>query len=248
MNALERLLALTQLRNISKEILYVALADASSIDLIGTLRICFYTRDIHCGLGKRKLGRWCFEWFAIFHPTIFIRLMQYIPTVGRWDDLLYINHIPMESLVFTYFQTQLQVDKINMILGYQVSFCAKWLPSEGKSFHKQYPYKFNRLLRAFNMSPKQYRHELKVLRRHANVPEHFINSKEWNKLVYTSIPKQSLKKHTKTFLKFDNKHFKASNPSYNVDTSNMYTLQTLEEITDTPRYEFINQLVESVVI
>lgn len=233
-------------QKIDRNMLFFLLSEASMIDIVSTLRICIYIRDISFGLGKRKMGRWCYEWIAIYHPTIFIRIIPHIPYYGRWDDLLYINHPNFEHLIFQFIQTQLHIDKWNMMIGQPISFCAKWLPSEGKTFHKTYPDKFQRLLNTLNMTPKEYRQQLKLLREYANIPEQLICKKEWNKVNYNLIPKQSLQKHTNTFLKFDFDRFIQFDKK--IFSMKSERFENLTDIIDTLRYFFINQIIESLSV
>lgn len=245
MIVLQRLLTACQ-QNTNKNTLFQLLSEASIVDLVSTIRLCFYTRDISYGLGKRKMGRWCFEWIALYHPTLFIRLISYIPYYGRWDDLLYIDHQSFEPLIFQFIQMQLEIDMWNMMIGLHATFCAKWLPSEGKSFHKSYPDKFQRLLSALHLTPKEYRQRLNVLRQYTKVPEQLICKKNWKNIDYNLMSKHALHKHTKTFLKFDSLRF---NECHHTKPQQLrLRLKRLVDIIDSSRYTFINQIFESLTI
>lgn len=239
MNPLEYVLVCSRQKTVNRLELVMYLDMSAQNDLLSTISICFFIRDCRNGLGKRKVGRWCFNWIATRHPTLFIKLISYIPVYGRWDDLLAIENTLFESIIFQYISLQLQRDTWNMITGDSISYCAKWLPSEGKSFSKSYPEKFQRLLKTLKKTPREYRKYLKTLRRCGQVVEHFISTEEWNRIDYSTIPKKSLVKHKNLLQTLDPMEYKQAR----LAIGNRIIKDKLSDIMDDTRYkEFYKEL------
>lgn len=161
-------------RNMTKSQLYYILNEASYTNLIETITECFYIRDHRKGKGERKIGRLCFNWIADMHPMIFLRIMRYIPEFGRWDDLLYITNEFVQPFIYKYISNQIHHDILQMTIGCPISTCAKWMPSEGKTFARHYSNQFHALIRQLGMTLKEYRIKLSTLRRYLNIPEHYL--------------------------------------------------------------------------
>ena len=181
--------SITQLpRDIDKSRLYHILNMNVLSNLHDTITDCIFVRD-HCyGMGERKLGRLCLNWMADTHPVIFLKIFKYIPYFGRWDDLLYITNPYVLPYIHSFISNQINEDYLNMKLGLPISMCAKWLPTEGKSFARKYKNQFLSLLKAMNLTPKEYRIRLGILRKHINLPEHHICTKKYMNIKFDSLP------------------------------------------------------------
>lgn len=161
-------------RTIPKNQLYYFLDHASIQNLLETITDCFYIRDHRKGRGERALGRLCFNWIADRHPMLFLRVMRFIPEYGRWDDLLHIQSEYLQPYINKYISNQIHHDILQMVIGCPISTCAKWMPSEGKSFARHYASKFYSLLQELGMDVKEYRIKISTLRRYLNIPEHAL--------------------------------------------------------------------------
>jgi hypothetical protein len=139
-----------------------------------TVTDCFYIRDHRHGRGERDLGRMCFNWLADYHPVLFLKLFHHIPEYGRWDDLLYITNSYIRPYIYNFLAIQINTDYFNMTIGKPITTCAKWMPSEGKSFARHHKQQFTQLLQHMKMTPKEYRVRISVLRKYLNIPEHYL--------------------------------------------------------------------------
>lgn len=162
--------------------IYSWLSKSSDANLVNTITDCFYIRDHRKGKGERKLGRICFNWIADHHPMIFLRVMKFIPEFGRWDDLLHITNELLQPYIYKYISNQIHHDILQMSIGYPISTCAKWLPSEGKSFARHHSIQFKLLLQNLGMNMKEYRIKMSTLRKYIYIPEHDICTKNYPSL------------------------------------------------------------------
>lgn len=192
-------------RDIPKAQLYYLLTYKSvSESLLDTITDCFYIRDHRHGRGERALGRMCFNWIADVHPAIFLKLIPFIPEYGRWDDLLYITNPQVVPYIYFYIQNQIQTDRFNMSIGLPISTCAKWLPTEGKSFVRRHKRQFQALLRHLNITPKEYRIHMSVLRKYLQLPEHIVCSAQSDARIKKQLTQMELsngarKKYSKIY-------------------------------------------------
>lgn len=222
------------------------LNEASKENLTETICLCFYIRDIHLGLGKRQMGRWGFEWISISHPQLFLKLMMYIPSYGRWDDLLYIHNPSIENLIFQYYATQLHTDFFHLSVGLPLSLCAKWLPTEGKAFAKKFPDKFQRLLQFLNMNKKTYRKRISILRKALYIPEQIVCQQEWYDVDYSRFTRGATQKHHASFRRFDRTNFDEWAASQPIKDKTVKPKQ--EDTMNSERYTPLRQVLESVPI
>jgi hypothetical protein len=102
---------------------------------------------------------------------VFVAVLSKVPEVGRWDDLLCINHHSvLEKYCFPLIKAGLEQQ--NQLL-------CKWLPRKGT---------IAVLLRKYlNMSPKQYRKTLVSL---TNVVETLMCAKQWDSIDFETCKKE----------------------------------------------------------
>lgn len=56
-------------------------------DSLGAMRCLFYARDIHGGLGERRVFRVLLTYIANKHTEELRKNIDKIPEYGRWDDV-----------------------------------------------------------------------------------------------------------------------------------------------------------------
>lgn len=189
----------------TKDDLYMTLSLHHPADSIMT---AFHIRShLAGGMGNRDLGRQCFNWIADCYPFVFIRVIHLIPKYGRWDDLLYIENASVQPFLFQTIAIQLQQDILHVMNGRSVSTCAKWMPSEHKSFARKYPSKFKALLATLGMTKQKYRTILSLLRHSTASTEHFLCTKKFDSLCYDTVPYNAMQRYEKLFLKKDTERF-----------------------------------------
>lgn len=64
------------------------------------MKCLFYLRDARGGAGERRFFRVVIHWLAKEHPEAVRRNIEYIPTVGRVDDLYTLVDTPLEKEMF----------------------------------------------------------------------------------------------------------------------------------------------------
>ncbi len=167
-----------------------ALRDQDENDILGrfirafaedrdmALRTLFYARDIRGGLGERRTFRVILRWLAVNEPGTVRKNMGNIAEYGRFDDLLELMGTPCEDDMVSLIGKQLADDVKALYTGGDVSLLAKWLPSVNTSSREAVG-KARRLVRALNMSEKEYRKTLSALRERIRIIENSLRKKDY---------------------------------------------------------------------
>lgn len=130
------------------------------------LKCLFYLRDCRKGQGERRFFRVVLNWLARENPDMVRRNLEFIPRLGRWDDLYSLVDTPVEQVAFRLMRDQIFLD----LEAEAPSLAAKWAKSENSSSEETQ--RLGRKTRlAFCMSPKQYRKTLSKLRNRIRVVE-----------------------------------------------------------------------------
>lgn len=171
------------------------------------LRNLLHMRDIRGdtgGYGIRDNTRNLLKWISINKPEIFkdTRLLQLIPTVGRWDDLFVLvvdeqkqkvskGQIDVSRAVIKLLGTELMKEVPNGLL-------CKWLPKTGVVASK---------LRSYvKLDPKAYRQRLVKFR---NVVETKMCNRQWSTIEYNKIPSKAGFIYRNAFRKQDGSRYEA---------------------------------------
>ena len=150
------------------------------------LKCLFYLRDVRGGQGERRFFRVVIKWLANKHTDAMRRNLIYVPEFGRWDDLYAFIGTPLENEAFDIMYHQLAND----VECKTPSLLAKWLKSENTSSAD------SRRLAAltrkhFNMTPRQYRKTLSVLRQRIKVLERLMSENRWDEIEFDKIPSKA---------------------------------------------------------
>ena len=152
------------------------------------LRCLFYLRDVRGGQGERRFFRICIRWLAKNYPEAVKRNLEWIPFMGRWDDLYELVDTPLEEDSFNLIANQLITDMTCAKNG--ISLCAKWMKSENCSSVES-----KRLAKItrdhLSLTSKQYRQMLSKLRAKINVLERLMSANEWNRIEFDKIPSKA---------------------------------------------------------
>jgi len=161
-----------------------------------TMKLLFFARDCRGGLGERQTFRDMYLKLYELNKTTFINNLKYIPTYGRWDDLIYfmkIRKIGVQKKIVRLLQQGLTDKDTRLLVG-------KWMPREsGKD--KQIATQIAKLLK---LDMKEYR---QLISKNSNTVEQLICKKKWNEIKYENLPSLAMNKYTKTFLKNDYERF-----------------------------------------
>ena len=112
--------------------------------------------------------------------------MEYIPLVGRWDDLYVLNRTPLEKDMYKFMKKQFLLD-LNCKTP---SLLAKWMKSENAS-SKESRYLALKTMQAFDMKPKMYRKALATLRERINVLERLMSEGRFDEIEFDKIPSRA---------------------------------------------------------
>lgn len=171
---------------------------AFSEDPLLAMKMLFYARNIRGGLGERRTFRILVKYMANYHPEIMLKNIDLIPIFGRWDDLYVLIGTRLESDMFNLIKNQLETDLKNMINNKPISLLAKWLKSTS-GISKENA-KIGRLTaKNLDLSYKEYRQTLSMLRNKLNIVEKNMSKDEWDKIVYREVPALAMKRYKNAF-------------------------------------------------
>ena len=170
------------------------------------MRLLFYVRDIRGGQGARRVFRIILKHLAQTHPELVIENRYNIAEFGRYDDLLCLLDTPLKEQISEYLRTMALADLICSMNGESVSLLAKWLPSENASSAETKRYA--KILReSWNMSPKEYRQMLSLLRNRINVVETYMSSGNWDNIKFDEVPSKASLYYRNAFFRHSSKNY-----------------------------------------
>ena len=168
------------------------------------MKCLFYLADIRGGQGERRFFRIVSKWLANEHTEVMRRNLQYVPEYRRWDDLYEFVGTPLESAAFTLMYHQLQLD----VQSKTPSLLAKWLKSENTS-SRESRFLANKTREYFNMSHKEYRKTLSILRERIRVLERLMSAGRWDEIEFDKIPSRAGMIYKNAFARHDLERMKS---------------------------------------
>lgn len=142
-----------------------------------TIRALLWCRDIRGGAGERQQFRDLVK--SIQDRDTVLRIMDKIPEVGRWDDMLVFAGTEFEQSAFM---------RIQDALAEEDALCAKWMPRKGDTAVK--------LRKFMDLTPKQYR---KLLVNISNTVESLICDNKWKLVDFNKVPSKASAKYSGAF-------------------------------------------------
>ena len=144
-------------------------------------RIALWARDVRQGAGERQIFKNIMAYLdKNGHTDHAYALMNKVPELGRWDDLL----IELQSQELRNHSFNMITDAIRNNNG----LCAKWMPRKGSTAVA--------LRNHMGMSPKSYRKTLVNL---TNVVETHMCAKDWNGINFNHVPSLAASRYKKAF-------------------------------------------------
>lgn len=177
------------------------------------LRNLVHLRNIrNKGLGERKAFRAGLKYLDFIGARIVLsRLVDYLPELGRWDDVVYLFEISQDTVlkasIAKKIRFQLLTDFEAKRTGTSASLLAKWLPSitttsrETRKVAKElvrYMYGTNS-----PRNEKLYRKTLASLRDYLNVVEVRMTDKDYDKIDYSQVPSLAAIRYRNAFKRND---------------------------------------------
>ena len=160
------------------------------------LRALLWSRDVRSGAGARAPFRACLRWLAEYAPEDAIRVMDRIPTLGRWDDLLSV-FVPFDGRIEKIYKHA--ADMILAALYNDDFLCAKWMPRKGSVALW--------LVKYFNMTPKQWRKMLVNICSKNFLVETKMCQNMWDDIDYSAVPSVAFARYKRSFFNHDNRRF-----------------------------------------
>lgn len=162
------------------------------------LKCLFYIRDVRGGQGERRFFRVATKWLASAHTEAMERNLIHIPEYGRWDDLFNFLGTPLETKALDIVKHQLALD----VQCKTPSLLAKWMPSENTS-SMETRQRAKVVRKYLNMSSKEYRKVLSILRKRINVLERLMSEGRWDEIEFDKIPSKAGLKYKNAFARHD---------------------------------------------
>lgn len=173
------------------------------------MKCLFYLRDVRGGQGERRFFRVCMKWAANNYTEAVLKNLQNISLFGRWDDLYVFDGTAIENEAYALIKEQLALD----VQCKTPSLLAKWLKSENTSSAKS-QYLGMKTRKYLNMTPRQYRKTLSILRKRINVLERLMSAGEWDKIEFDKIPSRAGLIYKNAFARHDIERQKAGARTY----------------------------------
>jgi hypothetical protein len=179
------------------------------------LRIVAWARDIRGGAGEREIFRQVLTHLETANPDAAVALMNKVPELGRFDDLLVFKTKQMKSKAYTLLGDYLRAG--NQLAG-------KWTPRKGPIAAE--------IREFFGMSPKQYRKTLVGL---TNVVETQMCAQKWDEINYSHVPsvahsryKKAFGKHGTTYAEYITKLVKGDDPTVKINAAAIFPHDVLK--------------------
>jgi hypothetical protein len=155
------------------------------------LKAMFHNRDIRGGQMERDTFRYMFRWLCVNDPGVAVKVLQFVPFYGRWDDVL------------VALNTRIEANVINMIEDALIAgdaLCAKWMPREKSANSNTAKY----LMNGLGLTPRRYR---KLLANANKAVEVQMCANEWAEINFNHVPSVANMKYSKAFWRHDGERY-----------------------------------------
>jgi hypothetical protein len=156
------------------------------VDAEIAMKLLLWLRDVRGGAGNRSGARECYRWLANHEPEWIASNMQWLPIVGRWDDLRSMFGTDAEKYTTAMWANALQNGDV---------LAAKWADRSDKPLRKH-----------LGMTIGNFRRFLAKIRKDFIV-EHQMCTGRWNEVDYEKTPSLAMARYTKAFGEHDKERF-----------------------------------------
>jgi len=157
------------------------------VDPIVSFKLLLWLRDCRGGSGNRSAFRECVTWLAENDPWLLAQNIEWIPEVGRWDDL--------RSLFNTSLEKKAAYIWANKIKDADV-LAAKWANRKDKP-----------LKHALGIKEEGKFRKLLANIRKNHIVEHKMSTRRWNEIDYHTVPSLAMARYTNAFKNNDTERF-----------------------------------------
>ena len=176
------------MRNRSEEDVILMFTKAFAENANLAMKMLFWLRDVRGGAGERRFFRVVIKYMAnnAEYREAIRKNMIHVPEFGRWDDLYAFVDTPLFDEALKIMTHQLALD-----VGCKTpSLLAKWLKSENTSSAESK--RLGNMTREYmEMSHKQYRKTLSLLRERIKVLEKLMSANRWDEIEFDKIPSKA---------------------------------------------------------
>lgn len=145
------------------------------------LRVAQWARDVRGGAGERQIFRDILVYLEKTDTEAASLVMNKVPELGRWDDLLVFTDPALKAQAFGLIKTALNEGN---------GLCAKWMPRQGATAAE--------LRKFMEMTPKSYRKTLVGL---TNVVETKMCARDWDNIDFSKLPSLASARYRTAFHK-----------------------------------------------
>lgn len=167
------------------------------------VRQVLWVRDIRGGAGERNTARKLLLAIEKDYEHVLARIIEKLPTWGRWDDLLIFKKTKFRMMAFNLIKKTLLEGQARMNAGEQPTMeqalCAKWMPRE-KSNSKEKSLMAHHLKKHMKLDSKSYRQLLSSL---TEVVEQKMCAKEFGSIAYDKVPSKASLRYSEAFNRHD---------------------------------------------
>ena len=157
------------------------------VDKVNAFKLLLWLRDRKDGAGNRSAFRSILSWLAENDGKWIVENIDWIPEIGRWDDLRSLFNTPIENLVSKYWADA--ISKNNVL-------AAKWANRKDKPVKHALGIK----------EEGKFRKLLANIRKN-HIVEHKMCTKRFNEIDYKTVPSIAMSRYTNAFLKRDEERF-----------------------------------------
>lgn len=150
-------------------------------------KLLLWLRDCRGGAGNRSAAREIYKWLALYDQTLLSLNIEWIPVVGRYDDLRALFNTGLESKA-AFLWSKAILEKKNIL-------AAKWADRKDKPLQK-----------VLAISEAELRKLLAAIRK-LHIVEHKMCTNTWNEIVYKTVPSVAMARYTKAFTRHDEERF-----------------------------------------
>ncbi|RKM55261.1 DUF2828 family protein [Butyrivibrio sp. X503] len=174
------------------------------------MKMLFFARDIRGGLGERRVFKVILKYLAVCEPESVKKNIENVAEYGRFDDLLALMNTSVEKEVTDYLEKILRADMQTVLVDGEnanISLLAKWLPSINAS-NKETVRNAKKIAKAMNMTEKEYRKVLAMLRAQIKIIENKLREKDYS-FDYKNQASKALYKYRQAFIRNDGERYRA---------------------------------------
>lgn len=211
-------------------------------DKILATSILLYNLDIREGKGERRIFKILFHNLCNKDIELAKKVLYLIPELGRYDYILETNNTKLWDTTINIIKDTLKED----LSKDNPSLLAKWLPSL-RCHNKNNPLAI-KIAHSLNMTLKEYRKTLSILREKINIVERNLTTKDYSSIKYDSIPSIAMSKYHNAFMRNDKTRFTEylldlKNGNKKINANVLFPYQILKQaLNDNPDNELLDEL------